>query len=491
MLLLDTNKISSAKTREYFKEVESSYINGNYRSAVVMLYVVTIFDILSKLQDYCNTYPDDEKVKSVLDSYTAHFSNIHPKDNTSEGNSTNAEDNINKSNDKKQYVPSKSEWERILIQGIESSTGLFDQSTKQKVDELKIWRNLSAHPILQNGTELLMPSKETTAALIHDIYSGILIKSSFCLSKDKKMAEKIANDLKSQKAIFPEGNDNSLKQYLNKKYIDVIDNYTKCVVFSDLWKFVFYFDDADCKKNRKIICRALQVIYDSAPEIICRYMSNNPKKFPITVTNDIVSDYVHCEYLNPEGIVYNAALFLVKNLKAYEAIKENPEIGAFCGVIVKDKKARVLAVVMENYDKKNDEFINAVKEELKKNLKDLETPICDALEVCYTKKGIYKDFLRLTIDFFGGSCCFHDAETNYRVAIKPYLLRLKNTTEDKNEYLEQLLSVSNSNSQIYDASYQRGLCYEMMLDIKKVFGDNIGYDKYSNLSALAEKFQFS
>ena len=75
MLLLDTNKISSAKTREYFKEVESSYINGNYRSAVVMLYVVTIFDILSKLQDYCNTYPDDEKVKSVLDSYTAHFSN--------------------------------------------------------------------------------------------------------------------------------------------------------------------------------------------------------------------------------------------------------------------------------------------------------------------------------------------------------------------------------------------------------------------------------
>ena len=34
----ETNEIYFAKTKEYFNEVLSSYSNGNYRSAVVMLY---------------------------------------------------------------------------------------------------------------------------------------------------------------------------------------------------------------------------------------------------------------------------------------------------------------------------------------------------------------------------------------------------------------------------------------------------------------------
>ena len=43
----EVDDIYFQKTREYFDEVLSSYANGNYRSAVVMLYSVAICDLLS------------------------------------------------------------------------------------------------------------------------------------------------------------------------------------------------------------------------------------------------------------------------------------------------------------------------------------------------------------------------------------------------------------------------------------------------------------
>lgn len=48
--LPEADEIYFANTRDYFKEVISSYGSGNYRSATVMLYSVVICDILLKLQ---------------------------------------------------------------------------------------------------------------------------------------------------------------------------------------------------------------------------------------------------------------------------------------------------------------------------------------------------------------------------------------------------------------------------------------------------------
>ena len=53
------------KTKEYFKEVISSYSNGNYRSAIVMLYSVAICDILFKLEELKDMY-NDEVAKEIL-----------------------------------------------------------------------------------------------------------------------------------------------------------------------------------------------------------------------------------------------------------------------------------------------------------------------------------------------------------------------------------------------------------------------------------------
>ena len=67
MKFLPKNLITSIskKTKEYFKEVISSYSNENYRSAIVMLYSVAICDILFKLEELKDMY-NDEVAKEIL-----------------------------------------------------------------------------------------------------------------------------------------------------------------------------------------------------------------------------------------------------------------------------------------------------------------------------------------------------------------------------------------------------------------------------------------
>ena len=56
--LPEIEEIYFSKSKEYFKEVLSSYANGNYRSATVMLYSVAVCDILFKLRELKDMYND-------------------------------------------------------------------------------------------------------------------------------------------------------------------------------------------------------------------------------------------------------------------------------------------------------------------------------------------------------------------------------------------------------------------------------------------------
>ncbi|MBQ9601652.1 MAG: hypothetical protein IJR46_06540, partial [Neisseriaceae bacterium] len=57
--------IVDVRSKEYFAEVLSCYISGNYRSAVVMLWSVVVCDLLFKLQYLVELYGDDT-AKSIL-----------------------------------------------------------------------------------------------------------------------------------------------------------------------------------------------------------------------------------------------------------------------------------------------------------------------------------------------------------------------------------------------------------------------------------------
>jgi L-ribulose-5-phosphate 3-epimerase UlaE len=61
--------IHFGKTKVYFTEVLSSYHNCNYRSSVVMLWSVSVCDIIYKLQYLVDLYADSA-AKEILDEIT-------------------------------------------------------------------------------------------------------------------------------------------------------------------------------------------------------------------------------------------------------------------------------------------------------------------------------------------------------------------------------------------------------------------------------------
>ena len=71
------NNIYSSKTRNYFKEVISSYNNENFRSAIVMLYSTVISDLIIKLQELRDTDGDKtaETILSQIESKRIQKSN--------------------------------------------------------------------------------------------------------------------------------------------------------------------------------------------------------------------------------------------------------------------------------------------------------------------------------------------------------------------------------------------------------------------------------
>ena len=73
-----SDRIHYGKTKDYFKEVLSSYHNGNHRSAVVMLWSVAVCDLVYKLQSLIDLY-DDASAKLIL----AEMSKIQQKDQKS------------------------------------------------------------------------------------------------------------------------------------------------------------------------------------------------------------------------------------------------------------------------------------------------------------------------------------------------------------------------------------------------------------------------
>ena len=116
-----SQQIYSPKSREYFKEVISSYTNGNYRSAIVMLYSVCICDLLFKLEELKDMY-NDGVAKNIIDE-------------------------IEKN---KAVSASKSSWEKELVDNIKTKTSLLDLEAYTNLSHLYDYRNLSAHPALRS-----------------------------------------------------------------------------------------------------------------------------------------------------------------------------------------------------------------------------------------------------------------------------------------------------------------------------------------------------
>jgi hypothetical protein len=242
---LASERIYDPRTRNYFNEVLGSYINGNYRSAIVMLWTVVICDLVYKLQQMRDVY-GDAKAAKLLDDI----------------------EEIQKQN------PKSPDWEEKLLSLVRERTVLLEEGEFIELQHLQQQRHLSAHPVL-NQTQLLhSPNQETTRALIRNALESLLLKPPILTNK---VIETFVEDIAAKKDVLPD--ERSLKRYVETKYLKNLKSSVENSLFAALWKFVFRLSNSDTDTNRQINLRTLHILYRRRPTEIVTYIRDHSDKF--------------------------------------------------------------------------------------------------------------------------------------------------------------------------------------------------------------------
>ncbi len=243
-----SENIKNPRSRDYFEEVVSSYYNGNYRSAIVMLYSVVICDLIYKLRELKDQY-SDTNAKNILIEI----------------------EKIQKVN------PTSPDWENKLMELVNSQTNIFEHSDYQNISHLQKHRHLCAHPVLLQDYNLYSPNRETVRAHIINILEGLLTKPALL---SKKILDDFLQNLNDIKEILITEKDISI--HLKSKYFDNLNFSIEKEIFRSLWKIIFKLNNLECNKNREINYKALKIIlnrnYDKIIDLIDAdktYFSNN------------------------------------------------------------------------------------------------------------------------------------------------------------------------------------------------------------------------
>lgn len=152
LYLVDADNIYFPQIKEYFREIISSYDNGNYRSAMVMLYSTIVCDMLLKLKELTDVY-SDEKAERILDE-------------------TNQQ----------RKKANNSSWEWELIEKVWKQTELLSDEAFAILQHIYSLRNFSAHPAMTDEYELIAPTAEITVAYIKKALD-LFFTNHLCLRK--------------------------------------------------------------------------------------------------------------------------------------------------------------------------------------------------------------------------------------------------------------------------------------------------------------------
>lgn len=251
-------RITDHRTRQYFEEVHRSYVGGNYRSAVVMLWSVVVCDLLFKLDQLATAYAD-ATARTLLDEI----------------------ERLRAPN------PRSPEWESQLLDKVKERTHLLHEADYENLQHLQKHRHLCAHPVLTEAEALFSPNKETTRAQIRNALEGLLTKPAIMT---KKVFNALAEDLEALKDRLPD--DRSLKRYLESKYFPHLVVPVENAIFRSLWSLVFKVTDNRCEANRAINYRTLRILYERRPQDINRLIENDKAYFGQVTVSGTPLDYL-------------------------------------------------------------------------------------------------------------------------------------------------------------------------------------------------------
>lgn len=254
-----SNNINDKRTKKYFKEVSSSYFNGNYRAAVVTLYSVVINDLILKLEHLEEIYSDIDAIEILNEIRTQQKRN-----------------------------PTNSSWESKLVDSTFEKTNLLDNIDKNRIDNLTKDRHLCAHPVIDNEDKLYTPNKETVLAHIINMLESVLQKPAIL---SKKIIDSILEELDSKKDILLIEED-GVEIFLTNKYLNFLNPILERKIFKALWKIVFRLTDEKSEDNRFVNYRAMNTIYKKN-KIICRELILDETEYFNNITdNELIKRFL-------------------------------------------------------------------------------------------------------------------------------------------------------------------------------------------------------
>ena len=221
--ILDDNieKVKSIKVKNYLKEVRSTYYNGEYRSCIVILYVVTIFDMLEKIQIQAELY-NIQKSKDYIEKY------------------------------KKEVAANKkySDIEKDIIE-FSMENGIITNIEKSNIEQLRELRNHCAHPSTISDIELYMPNKDQVRAYIRNMFESLFLKDS--------IINKSVHDVFMSKLVdyYDRNYIDNIDDFITQRFYSKFDLQTKKWFLKKLWLYTFYGNDEQCQKYRQALYRAL------------------------------------------------------------------------------------------------------------------------------------------------------------------------------------------------------------------------------------------
>jgi hypothetical protein len=418
-----SEKIHSPKTRNYFQEVLSSYHNGNYRSAVVMLWSVAVCDIVYKLQYLVDLY-EDAVAKLILDELTT----LQNSDSKS------------------------SSWEVKLIDDTHAKTNLLDNSEYENLRYLQKQRHLSAHPILDSDRELHSPNKETVRALIRNTLEDLLIKPPFYT---KKIIKELLKDIAEAAPAL--NTRQKVKKYLESRYLSKLKPEVELSIYRSLWKLVFKLEDEDCRKNRNINLQTLEVIGNRNAGSILNLIIGDKDYYSNVSSSPIPLDH----------LVY----YLSKNPKIYDLLNEDAKLTIQHNVKTTNRSKICGWFVKENLEEHYEDILSLIKNDINFNFRKVELKFL--LETPDTEEW-QNLFCRILSSYYCASKRFDEANSRFQEAISPYL-----KVFDK-EAIVFLIHQIEQNDQVYGRRKAREEHKEIKKKLFQLHGQEFDLKPYPN-----------
>lgn len=420
------SQIFDSRSKEYFAEVLSCYMSGNYRSAVVMLWSVVVCDLLFKLKNLVELYGDN-KAKTILEE----IGKLRRKNERS------------------------SEWEWKLVDQVAEQTQLLNTVELENLRHLQKQRHLAAHPVVNANLQLHRSDRDTVRALIRNVLDGLLTKAPIL---SKQIAGDLVKDLAQVSSILID--DKKLNTYLESKYFSHFNPAVEEEVFKALWKFVFLLNDEPCEKNRNINYRALTLLYD-----------RNPSQFQTQIAND--KSYFSNIAKEGEPLVH-LIYFLARSPQIYGLLEEHAKT-VIHHVAEQETSLRYLAWFVSPSLQEHIVKLSTWIDETSFSQIEIEREIWDALRKISDSSEWDKAMVELACEYYVKSRSFDAADRRFNEAIQPML-----SIFDLDDCV-QLIGGIEKNDQTW-ARRRACIDHQLLLDRARELDPSFDPESYQNFS---------